>query len=528
MGDVPPGDRRRGELPLSTETRAVAVFLLLLTAFRFWYAATHELVQDEAYYWQWARHLDWGYYDNTPLAALVIRVCITLFGSNTVGVRAGAILSALIASVFIYLLARRLLGVPVALLAVLLANVIPFFAAGSVIMTHDPVQVALWSATLYVVHRALTDRPAWRWWLGAGALAGLTAQAKLNGLLLLPGVFLYLLLSPTARATWLRRPQPYLAGLLAVLIFLPFVWWNHTHQNAFWTHIGVMGSRSDSHDPPLSYFWNFLGAQFALISPFVFLTYLYALYDGWRRGAKEGDEARLFLWCFSAVVFGATLLVSLRSKVEGNWAVTAYVTGIILVADVLWRVWEQRGMAWPSFNIGFAVLLSVSFLFPTVIYDTVLPVLEAFRVSIDPTQDRFNELHGWRQLGERLTLERAAMRQFGGGDPFVFSVNYRLPSEAAFYMPDQPQTYSLFLHDRANEYMFWENPAQLKGHNAIYIDSDGTDHFHDLRVVFQRIAPQQPLQIFRNPPYATPVRTVQIVRCYGFKGYQPRRWQKGW
>jgi len=25
-----------------------------------------------------------------------------------------------------------------------------------------------------------------------------------------------------------------------------------------------------------------------------------------------------------------------------------------------------------------------------------------------------------------------------------------------------------------------------------------------------------------------PIRTVQIVRCYGFRGYNVRRWQDGW
>lgn len=518
MGDLPADAIRREDAPFSATTRGVGLFLLLLTVFRFWYAATHELIQDEAYYWQWARHLDWGYYDNTPFAALVIRVFITLLGSNPIGVRAGAILSAFVAAAFIYLLAKRLLGRPVAALAVLIANVIPFFAGGAILMTHDPVQVALWSATLYVVHRALTEPPSWRWWLGAGVLAGLTAQAKLNGLLLLPSVFLYLLLSPTARVTWLRRPQPYVAGLLAVLIFAPFVWWNHTHNNAFWIHIGVMGSRSDSHDPPLKYLGDFLGAQAFLLSPFVFLTYLYALYDGWQRGAKEGDEARLFLWCLTVVVFGATLLVSLRSKVEGNWAVTAYVTGIILVADILWRAWERRQMAWPSFNIGLAIVLSAVTLFPGLLYGLGLKFS-------DPTLDRTNELYGWRQMADRVAEERAAM----GGDPFVFGVNYRMPSEAAFYLPGQPETYSLFLHDRANEYMFWENPTLLKGRNAVFInDSPTPDHFADLRTVFRRVVPQSPLRVFRDPPYAQPIRIIQIVRCYGFKGYQVRHWQRGW
>ena len=39
-----------------------------------------------------------------------------------------------------------------------------------------------------------------------------------------------------------------------------------------------------------------------LLSPFVFLTYLYTLDDGAKRGIKEQDEAYLFLWCPQRVV----------------------------------------------------------------------------------------------------------------------------------------------------------------------------------------------------------------------------------
>ncbi|MDQ2686362.1 MAG: glycosyltransferase family 39 protein [Armatimonadota bacterium] len=498
--------------------RAAGLFLFLLTVFRFWYVGQHELLQDESYYWQWARHLDWGYYDNTPLAALVIRAFITLLGSNETGVRAGAIVSALVASLFIYLLTARLLGPKIALFAVVLANVVPLFAAGAVIMTQDPVQLALWAAALYVVQRSLTDKP--HWWYGAGVLAGLAALAKLNALLLLPGVFLYLLLSPTARERWLKRPEPYLAGLIALLIFSPFVWWNHTHQNAFWIHIHAMGSRSSEHDPPLKWTLRFLGDQALVLSPFVFLTYLYTLYDGWRRGAKQHDDAVLFLWCPSVVVFVATLCVSLRSKIEANWAVAAYITGLILVAAVLVRAWQARRRVWPGVCLGFAGLMAAVALFPGLLYGLGVKFHK-------PSQDRTNELYGWRTLATRVAQEEAIV----GGNPFVFGTNYRMPSEAAFYLTGQPQTYSLFLHDRYNEYMFWENPQRLVGRNAVYIsdeDSLSSDQVSDLKAVFTRVEPQSPVVIYRNPPYAKPIRTVQIVRCYGFKGYDAPQWQVGW
>ncbi len=499
---------------------ATGGLLAFLTLFRFWYDAQHELLQDEAYYWQWSRHLDWGYYDNTPLMAPVIRLFTALLGPTELGVRAGATLCALVISVFVYLLAKRLFGPAVAIVSVVLANVIPLFAAGSVIMTQDPVQIAFWAASLYVVQRALTDRPRWSWWIGAGVLAGLAAQAKLNALALLAGVFLYLLLSPTARERWLRRPEPYVAGLVALAVFTPFVWWNHTHGNAFWIHAHAMASRGSGHDG-LKWVGRFLGDQALLLSPLIFLTYLYTLYDGARQGVKERDDAYLFLWCPSLVAFSSTLVTALRSKVEGNWAVDAYVTGVILIAAVFVRLWERRkatGRVWVSLSVGLAVVLALIALFPRLLYGVGVKFPS-------PTQDRTNELYGWRTLAARVQRERAAM----GGDPFVFGINYRMPSEAAFYLPGRPQTYSLFLNYKASEYMFWENPGALKGRDAIFLNDTGTqDHFDDLRAVFTRVEPQPPLPIYRNPPYTTPIRTIQIVRCYGFKGYDVKKWQDGW
>ena len=526
---------------------AMGGLLAFLTLFRFWYDSRHELLQDEAYYWQWSRHLDWGYYDNTPLMAPVIRLFTAVFGTTELSVRAGATVCALVISIFVYLLAKRLFSPAVAVVSVLLANFIPLFAAGSVIMTQDPVQIAFWAATLYVVHRALTDRPQWSWWLGAGVLAGLAAQAKLNALALLPSVFLYLLLSPSARERWLRRPEPYVAGLVAFAVFAPFLWWNHTHQNAFWIHAHAMASRGSGHDGA-KWVLRFLSDQALLMSPLFFLTYIailfYCLYVVLRRPAKEYDNPIVFLWCMSLIPFGATFVTALKSKVEGNWAVDAYVSGIILVALVFMRLWQWRPnlgwvwnwvrrakarklilvclnaskRTWVTLACFLAIILSIVPLFPNLLYGVGVKFP-------NPTQDRTNELYGWRTLAERITQEKAAM----GSDPFLFGINYRMPSEAAFYLPSRPQTYALFLHYKASEYLFWENPDTLKGRDAIFLnDTDNQDHFDDLRAVFARVEPQKPLLIYRNPPYAEPIRTIQIVRCYGFKGYDVKHWQDGW
>ncbi|WP_298714909.1 glycosyltransferase family 39 protein [Chitinophaga sp.] len=49
-----------------------------------------ELMDDEAYYWVYSRHLDWGYFDHPPMIALLIKAGYALF-HNELGVRLGMV-----------------------------------------------------------------------------------------------------------------------------------------------------------------------------------------------------------------------------------------------------------------------------------------------------------------------------------------------------------------------------------------------------------------------------------------------------
>jgi len=82
--------------------------------------------------------------------------------------------------------------------------------------------------------------------------------------------------------------------------------------------------------------------------------------------------------------------------------------------------------------------------------------------------------------------------------------------------------------------MFWDNPNRRIGQNAILFDDQPDtkpgerDEILDAaRDVFQRVDKQPSLKII-PPPSRKPVRVVQVYRCYGFKGYDPARWQNGY
>ena len=54
-----------------------------------------------------------------------------------------------------------------------------------------------------------------------------------------------------------------------------------------------------------------------------------------------------------------------------------------------------------------------------------------------------------------------------GGDPFVFGINYRMPSEAAFYLPESASNLQLcFSIIRPASISFGKTLKALEGRNA--------------------------------------------------------------
>ena len=92
----------------------------------------------------------------------------------------------------------------------------------------DAASTPFWVLTLWALVRTEQGSPA-RWWLAAGAFAGLAAISKYSALFLGPGVLLWLTLRPRGLLQ-LLTPWPWLAGLIAAAIFGLNVEWNATHH----------------------------------------------------------------------------------------------------------------------------------------------------------------------------------------------------------------------------------------------------------------------------------------------------------
>lgn len=194
---------------------------------RLFFLGNHDLLTEEAYYWNYSVHLDFGYLDHPPMVAVLIKLFTTLFGVNEFSVRCPALVCWGLTAYFMYRWAE-LIQTGSGQFSVLLLSILPFFFLNSCITTPDMPLLAAWAAALYYLYQVLCMHKS-RAWYGAGISIGLGLLAKYSIALLIMTTGLCLLVNPEHRL-WLRRKEPYYAAVLILIVFSPVIYWNAAHH----------------------------------------------------------------------------------------------------------------------------------------------------------------------------------------------------------------------------------------------------------------------------------------------------------
>jgi 4-amino-4-deoxy-L-arabinose transferase-like glycosyltransferase len=207
-------------------TRLLWVLVAGITLWRLAAAHFMPVTQDEAYYFDWARSLAWGYFDHPPGVAF-LGLGTWLADASTLAARLGTVIAATL-TLLVLIRFYRGCGLTASddllLAALLVVTTLPGIAAG-VIATPDTALALCWALALHEALPAL--RGERRRWLSAGLAAGLGLLGKYTMVLMGP-VFLWAILWADPKA--LRTPWPYLGLLLALLVFSPHILWNAQNE----------------------------------------------------------------------------------------------------------------------------------------------------------------------------------------------------------------------------------------------------------------------------------------------------------
>ena len=278
---------------LSAALRVAAGLFLAHVGLHLGLAGRYGYNGDELYFLACGRRLALGYVDHAPLVPWIARTSSELFGDSLYALRLAPALAGGLALVLTVLLVRRWGGRSfaqlVAGLAVLLA---PAFLRMGSILCIPVFEPLFWTGCSYLVVRCIQDqRP--KLWLAVGALAGIGLLNKHTMLFWGAGLAVGLLATP-ARAE-LRRPWPWLGGLIALAIFLPNLIWQHHNGWATLEFIRAIGEDQLDAIPRVM----FLVGQALYLHP---LSMPIAAFGVWFFFSRAGARYRLFGWMYVSIL----------------------------------------------------------------------------------------------------------------------------------------------------------------------------------------------------------------------------------
>lgn len=473
---------------------------------------------DEAQYWTWSQALDWGYYSKPPGIAWQIWLGTQIFSQTEWGVRSLSVLLAFLQALAVY---RLGLGVGLrsgtAFWCGLLMAFCPLGILGSLFAITDGGMLLCWTGACLTAasalhHKGAPDPLRIGGWILAGALFKWP-------------IYLFWFFFLICRHWYfpLQSKIQVLKGfLLSLLGLLPSIWWNWTHDWATFRHVSATLQGGNGHQASGN-FGEFLGAQALLLSPFLFVLLLLGLWQ-WLKRRERVSPPIFFCGLTTFVILGAAAIVACFQKVQGNWIVFAYPTGLIILG---WDVFEQHSKRaiWTKIGLGVSIGLTLFVLALPSLY--TMPGLSSYALAFRHNPLKHNL--GWAELRQAL--------QKLGYDPnnhFLFSDKYQTTSILSFYNEGRKRAYFVNINGvRNNQFSYWPSlQEEQKGSTGYFVwvenmpylklQSQAKKEFYqsELQRYFERVDFLELAPLVYEG--TTIVKAALIYRCEGCKDVLPQ------
>ncbi len=545
-------DAMRG--PILTAALLTLARLLYLM---FW--CPYTLIEDEAQYWVWSRHLCWSYYTKGPGVAWSIFASTWALGDAEWCIRLPAVLASAVALLAICALAwvtfRNTAIVTRTMWCTVLA---PAYLAMAMVMTIDGPYVACWAVAALAAWRAIMQRRT-RWLVVLGLAIGAGVLYKYTMLLILPGVVVLLwklrrsVLKDAASWGWLA-----LGTALMLAAFLPIVLWNEQHGWSTIRHLlghlgvaggdvavtqgsgaaGAKGAGGGWHYNPL---WTLtlIGTQLGLVGAPLVLAILGAVHAYRERMMNPvAWRTTRFLLALALPMYVFYLLVSFAAEPEGNWPIAGSVTLMPLAGRMVvigWEDYKRRLQDWRSgppprpwsgWFMPWPWTAHSALWAATIVMGVAVGVF-ALRLDLFshlPVVGKLipmGRLTGADQMGRSAwTMEQELLNETGR-PPFIMAAHYGRASLLSYYMPGHREVYcpsKLTPGGRTTAWDFWpeldiEDPALLT-RPAIVVGLTR----EDWQQVFERVG--EPVHLagdLKVDKQGHPARPA--FKAYGFKGF---------
>jgi len=437
------------------------------------------IFRDELYYIACSEHLDFGYVDQPPLSIYLLAAHRGLFGDSLFALRflpalAGA------ATVFLTgLLAQELGGRRFALVLASVASIASTInLAMSTIYSMNGFDILLWASAAYVLIRLIkTGDP--RHWLSLGLILGLGLLNKTGVLWLAFGIFIAVLLTPLRHS--FKTKWPYLGGLIALVLFLPYLLWNFAHD---WAHLEFIRNATTGKYSELSPLTFSLG-QVLVQNPITFPLWLAGLLLV--LFSKDAKRFRALGYTYLAVF--VILLVNRHSKAE--YLSPAYAMLFAAGGVAFERLASQRYGGWLKpvslavLIVGGIVLAPVTL--PILPVQTYIRYAHAFGIKPHTSEARelgelpqfYADMFGWKEKAAAVAAVYNTLSPEEKAKCALFADNYGRCAAIDFFGKAYGLPKSIGPH---NNYWIW-GPRNYTGELVIILGGA----LEDIQEVFEKV-----------------------------------------
>jgi hypothetical protein len=400
------------------------LFLLSWLLLGLFQAGFTELMDDEAYYWVYSQHLDWGYFDHPPMVALLIKLGYSLF-HNELGVR---LLMVILNVLSLWLTWKLIPRKHNKLFYLVLCSMGAMQVGGMLAVPDVPL---IFFATLYFyLYREFLEKQNWKHTLLLSLGMALLFYSKYHGILLV-------LFTVISNVNLLRVFKFYVACFITAILFFPHLYWQYAHGFPSLQY-HLVERNASAYD--ISFTLDYIFGQILLFGPLIGWLLLYFAF----RCPIQNTFERALKACLIGVM-SFFLLSTFKGRVEANWTVMLFTPVVILAHQAFIR--KGWSVKWLLYTVP-PTLLIVLIVRVYMVWD-FLP-----NVEIRP------EIHHNREWAKE-------MEQKAGNNPLIFLNSYQLASKYMFYSGHE--SYSINnRYARRSQFNYWHMEEPLWG-KAVWV-----------------------------------------------------------
>ncbi len=406
-------------------------------------ACTTELLEDEAYYWVFGNNLDWGYYENSPAIAAMIKFGYSLI-PNELGVR---LITILFITTYLYLLERLVKPKNLILYYMSISSIAVLHLLSILSVPDTP--LLFFGICFFHMYKQYLNKDSL---LNSVLLAlniALLLFSKYHGILLIA-------FTVASNPALFKRRSFWLTAVLALVFFSPHIIWQF--QNDFPTIKFNLSERFNRGGYKLEYTLNYIASIPLLFAP---ITATLLLFFSFKRKPQDQFEKTLKYVAIGVLAFFG--IMTFRGNGEGNWILSALAPAVILG----YRQIEDKGW-FPKFtriSFGLSIIL--------------IGILRIYFANDILGVDRYllRKTHGWKEWA--INIKKKA-----DGRPVIFMNSYQHTSQYLFYSKAPLATSLNNRMAKRNQYDLWHYEDSLQGKDIMMVTNYHVNGLDSIKTPF--------------------------------------------